>query len=135
MMTEETHTYDSKSIFLKMATITLIMLIAVFIFAFSLNNILSLLIGALISFINLIWVRKIILSLASDKKVTKKTGISMGLKVIFIFGSITLIILKTKINILIFLFGLSILPLVVLFDSFIMIIKTFGGMNNGSSRT
>jgi len=134
-MTEETQNNDSKTIFLKMAIITLVMLIGVSIFAFSLNNILSLLIGALISFINMVWVRKIILSLASDKKVTKKTGISMGLKVIFIFCSITLIILKTKINILIFLFGLSILPVVVLFDSFIMIIKTFGGMNNGSSRT
>jgi hypothetical protein len=134
-MTEKIQNREIKPIFLKMVIITLIMLIAVSIFSFSLKNISSLLLGAIISFVNMLWLQKIILSLASDKKITKKTGISMGLKVIFIFGGITIIILKTKINILIFLFGLSILPVVVFFDSFIMIIKTFGGMDNGSSRT
>lgn len=124
-----------KFTFIKMLIVTIILLIFVIIFALSIKNITSLLLGAVISFINVYWLQKIIISMAKEGRITKKTGISMGLKVLFIFGSITIIILKTKINILIFLLGLSILPVVVFLDSFKMILKIFGGMSNGGSRT
>lgn len=118
-----------------MLILTVIMLAIILIFAFSLKNILSLLAGSIISFINIFWLQKIITNLAREGKISSKNGISMALKVLFIFGTITILILKTPINLLIFLFGLSILPLVIFFDSFIMITKHLGGKEDGSGRT
>lgn len=122
-------------IFVKMLVLTIIMLLIVIFFAFSLKNILSLLAGAIISFINIYWLKKIIVKMTQEGKISGKNGLSMALKVLFIFGSITILILKTPINLLIFLFGLSILPLVIFFDSFIMITKHLGGKEDGSGRT
>lgn len=122
-------------IFVKMLVLTIIMLLIVVFFAFSLKNILSLLAGAIISFINIYWLKKIIVKMTQEGKISGKNGLSMALKVLFIFGSITILILKTPINLLIFLFGLSILPLVIFFDSFIMITKHLGGKEDGSGRT
>lgn len=124
-----------KTIYIKMLVLTIIMFAIVVIFAFSLKNILSLLAGATISFINIYWLQKIILKMAKEGKISGKNGLSMAFKVLFIFGSITILILKTPINLLIFLFGLSILPLVIFFDSFIMITKHLGGKEDGSGRT
>lgn len=124
-----------KTIYIKMLVLTIIMFSIVVIFAFSLKNILSLLAGATISFINIYWLQKIILKMAKEGKISGKNGLSMAFKVLFIFGSITILILKTPINLLIFLFGLSILPLVIFFDSFIMITKHLGGKEDGSGRT
>lgn len=124
-----------KTIYIKMLVLIIIMFAIVVIFAFSLKNILSLLAGATISFINIYWLQKIILKMAKEGKISGKNGLSMAFKVLFIFGSITILILKTPINLLIFLFGLSILPLVIFFDSFIMITKHLGGKEDGSGRT
>ncbi len=126
---------NDRAIYLKMLILTFIMLVIIIFFAFSLKNILSLLAGAIISFINIFWLKKIITSLAREGKISSKNGISMAFKVLFLFGTITILILKTPINLLIFLFGLSILPLVIFFDSFIMITKHLGGKENGSGRT
>lgn len=124
-----------RTIYIKMLILTAIMFAIVVSFAFSLKNVLSLLAGAIISFINIYWLQKIIIAMAKEGKISGKNGLSMALKILFIFGSITILILKTPINLLIFLFGLSILPLVIFFDSFIMITKHLGGKEDGSGRT
>ncbi|MCX7770442.1 MAG: ATP synthase subunit I [Proteobacteria bacterium] len=118
---------ETNKLFLKMFIISGIIFLIILVFAFSLKNILSFLAGALISFINIYWLQKIIFKLTTEGKVSAKNGISMGLKVLFVFGSITILILKAPINLLIFLFGLSILPVVIFLDSFAMIIKHLGG--------
>lgn len=133
--TTEIEEYNRKNLFLKMGIVAVSMLLGVSIFAFSLKNMLSFIAGALISFINMYWMEKIILQLCTEGKISKKAGIGWGLKILFIFGSITILILKAPINILIFLLGLSILPVVVFFDSIKMVLKTFGGMKNGSRRS
>jgi uncharacterized membrane protein len=118
---------NTKALFLKMLVATLLIFIGIIVFSFSLKSILSFFAGAVISFINLYWIQKIVQSLAKEGRISSKNGLSMAFKVLFVFGSITILILKTPINLLIFILGLSILPVVIFFDSFVMIIKHFGG--------
>ncbi|MCX7990897.1 MAG: ATP synthase subunit I [Proteobacteria bacterium] len=94
---------------------------------FSLVNILSFISGGLISILNFIWLKRLIRKLLSAGKFTKRSGAEWGIKILIIFGLITLLILKTKINILIFVSGLSILPFAVILQSFFGYFKTIGG--------
>ncbi len=94
---------------------------------FSYSNLISYLSGGLIAILNFLWLKRLIKKLADEKKFTKKAGIEWGLKIIIIFGLITFFILKTKINILIFLSGLSILPIAVTAQSIAGYFKFSGG--------
>jgi len=90
---------------------------------FSFKNILSYLAGAVLVTVNLYWLKRLAFKLVKEGGFKKKLAIEWGAKVLFIFGAIALIILKTEINILIFLFGLSILPIAILFSSMALYFK------------
>lgn len=114
-------------IVLLMIVLLIIGVVVIFVFFFNINNILSYLSGGVISIINFIWLKRLIKKLISVGRFTKKSAIEWGVKILFIFGLITFFILKTKINILIFISGLSILPFAVIVQSFISYFKSFGG--------
>lgn len=99
----------------------------ILVFFFSFTNMLSYVAGGIISIVNFIWLKRLIKKLLSVGKFTKKSALEWGLKILMIFGIITLIILKTKINLLIFVSGLSILPFAVIIQSFISYFKSYGG--------
>lgn len=104
-------------------SIFLIGLIIVAIVDFSLKNLLSFFLGAFIITLNFYWLKKLASKLITDGQFKKKTAIEWAAKILVVFGSISLIILKFPINILIFIFGLSILPIAVLLSSFILYFK------------
>jgi len=99
----------------------------IYLLFFSYTNLLSYLSGGIIALLNFVWLKRLIKNFVTEKKFTKKAGIEWGLKVLIIFGLITFFILKTKINILIFLSGLSILPLAVIIQSIVGYFKFSGG--------
>lgn len=101
--------------------------IAILMFYFSYINILSYLSGGLIAVLNFVWLKRLIKKFIGEGKFTKKSGLEWGLKILIIFGVISLLILRTKINILIFIFGLSILPLAVILQGLLSCFKIFGG--------
>ncbi len=101
--------------------------IIISIFFFSFVNLISYLAGGAISILNFIWLKRLIKKLIGHGKFTKKSGLEWGVKILIIFGLITVLILKTKINILIFIIGLSILPFAVILQSVVSYLKTIGG--------
>lgn len=101
--------------------------IIISIFFFSFVNLISYVAGGAISILNFIWLKRLIRKLIGHGKFTKKSGLEWGVKILIIFGLITVLILKTKINILIFIIGLSILPFAVILQSVVSYLKTIGG--------
>lgn len=90
---------------------------------FSLINLLSFFLGATIVTLNLYWLKRLVAKVLSGVGFKKMIAIEWGAKILLIFGAISIIILKFKINILIFIFGLSILPIAVLLCSVILYFK------------
>jgi hypothetical protein len=97
------------------------------VFWLSPKNLISFVLGGGISALNFLWLRRLVLKLSDSGKFTKRSGIEWGMKILIIFGSITILILKAPLNILIFVFGLSILPIAVMLDSVFAFIKLSGG--------
>lgn len=98
-------------------------LAAVALIQYSLINLLSFFLGASLVTLNLYWLKRLASKLMREGKVKKTLAIEWGAKVLIVFGAIAIIILKFKINILIFLFGLSILPIAVLLSSIVLYFK------------
>ena len=79
-------------------SIFLIGLIIVAIVDFSLKNLLSFFLGAFIITLNFYWLKKLASKLMTDGQFKKKTAIEWAAKILVVFGSISLIILKFPIN-------------------------------------
>jgi hypothetical protein len=90
---------------------------------FSFINLTSFFLGAFIVTLNLYWLKRLASKLLAEGALKRKVAIEWGAKVLVIVGAITIIILKFKINILIFLFGLSILPIAVILSSIMLYFK------------
>ncbi|GAB4441236.1 MAG: hypothetical protein OHK0040_12560 [bacterium] len=98
-------------------------LAAVAVIQYSLINLLSFFLGACLVTLNLYWLKRLATKLIQEGTVKKTIAIEWGAKILFVFGAVAIIILKFKINILIFLFGLSILPIAVLLSSIVLYFK------------
>lgn len=128
-MTTETEKpdYSVNRLTYSMGFIFVLGIIAVAVFWFSQKNLISFALGGAVSILNFLWLKRLALKLSDSGKFTKRSGIEWGIKILIIFGSITILILKAPLNILIFLFGLSILPIAVMIDGVFTFLKLFGG--------
>lgn len=123
METTTNKSVDLGLIFQLNGILFLIGLITVALLSFNVTNILSFFLGAVLVTLNLYWLKRLSMKLVEVGSFKKKIAIEWALKVIVVFGCITLIVLKFKINILIFLFGLSILPIAVILSSALLYFK------------
>lgn len=98
-------------------------LVLIAIIKFSPLNLISFFLGAFLVTLNLYWLKRLASKLLREGTVKKGLAIEWGAKILVVFGAITIIILKFKINLLIFLFGLSILPIAVLLSSLVFYFK------------
>ncbi len=98
-------------------------LISVALFRFSAKNLISFFLGAFLVTLNLYWLKRLGTKLLQEGGFKKRLAIEWGCKVLVIFGAITIIILKSSINLLIFLFGLSILPIAIIFSCVVLFLK------------
>ncbi len=123
METTKTKEYSIDTLLLTTLTTFVIGLLFISLWQFSLKNIASFILGSAIVILNLYWLKRLALKLVSEGGFKKKLAIEWGGKILFVFGAIAIIILKIEINILIFIFGLSILPIAILFNSVALYFK------------
>lgn len=123
METTKTKEYSINTLLFTTLIVFALGLLFISLWQFSLKNVASFILGAALVIINLYWLKRLALKLVSEGGFKKKLAIEWGGKILFIFGAIALIILKTEINILIFIFGLSILPIAILFSSMVLYFK------------
>lgn len=123
METMKTKEYSINTLLLTTLTTFVFGLLFISLWQFSLKNIASFILGSVIVILNLYWLKRLALKLVSEGGFKKKLAIEWAGKILFVFGAIAIIILKTEINILIFIFGLSILPIAILFNSVVLYFK------------